>query len=217
MFEPTAKRIVILIMNAIRITQNADLALWLPLSATDSVLRDLRWEETRPGAGEKFLALAVETFRDYADHLLKHLLAWSAWEGGGRRGNPPVFPPWTDADALRMYQTIDRRYPSQAPAATYNRTILRDMLLLVLDETGLPGAGADLATMTDAEIQQADEALTAVIAGWSESECEQAAAWASNVHLLASDNVLPVVERPTFIPGPDRTPPVPEIFPEQDL
>ena len=57
--------------------------------------------------------------------------------------------PWTDADALRIYEAVDATFATPRPI---NRETLRDMLLMVIDETDLPGSGVDIDRATKEEI-----------------------------------------------------------------
>jgi hypothetical protein len=198
LFIPTVKRMVILMTHVVRMTQNGDLVLWLSLSALDAMLRDLKWEAVVPGAGEKFLGVCIRALHVYTDRLEAHQQAWATWERGGRQGPAPVLVPFDDADAARIYADVDAEFSSAD--RPINRTVVRDMLLMVIDETDLPGSGLDLHTSTKDEILAADKALMNLINGWTDEECRDAQTWAANLHLRASDHDdLPPLERPRFI------------------
>lgn len=201
LFVPTVQRMCTLISTVVQTGQNADMALWLPLAAMDATLRDLKWGDASTETGLRFLELCVKTLREYADRLNAHMLLLSQWEGEGRVGPRPAIPAWQNEDTLRLYDEVE----AARPVPPVNRTVLRDTLLLVIDETGLPGSELDVDRATNEELAVADAALMTIINGWTDDECRAVQAWASAVHLKASDNPDVVVPPMPQCVTPPRT------------
>lgn len=214
LFGPTVNRICTLISTVVQTGQNADMALWLPLASMDNCLRDLKWNDAPVDVGLRLLELITSTLRGYADKVNAHMLALAEWDGRGRQGDRPVMPAWQNEDTLRLYDEVEARMPLKSAPPPSDREVCRDLLLLVIDMTGLPGSDVALESASNEDVQKADADLTAVITTWSDEQVEAASTWAGMLHLKASDNNDVVVPpRPDFIPppAPPPTPTTPEV------
>lgn len=109
MFEPTLRRMAVLIDTLIHISENGDFALWAPLGAMDMTLRGLDWRTADRVRVEKFYCLLSQTLSHYAARLDGFRLALNAMAPDAPL--PPI-PEWTTDDTLEMYDIVDKLYPA---------------------------------------------------------------------------------------------------------
>src|SRR3990167_5662634 len=110
LYEPTLRRINILLHSLITTTQNGDFALWAPLSVMEEQLRGLRWSDER--SPERFLELIVLALRRYAEQIDVHRMAVVAARTAGVPA--PPFMGWQETDTIALYDEIDAKYPHEA-------------------------------------------------------------------------------------------------------
>jgi hypothetical protein len=113
-FEPTVKRMAILISSLIQQTGSGDYALWAPLSAMDHTIRDLEWSKVPPEAAQQFAALAATVLHRYADRMTAYLTRLEQY-ATDPAAPFPTLDPWTEHDTIACY---DAAIPAAPPAPT---------------------------------------------------------------------------------------------------
>jgi hypothetical protein len=204
LFVPTVQRILTLVSHLVNMSQNGDSVVLIYAAALNATMRDLKWEYAASEGAERFLLLAMSWLRGYADHLNAYLLTLTEYEARSRRGPFPALTDFGEDQMKAIYDRIDQQYRETSAAREMNtaQEVVRDALLLVIDETGLPGSGLDDTSATDDDVKAADAALLDIINGWTVEQCTAALQWAGQVHLRASDNDVTVPPRPAHIPAP---------------
>lgn len=108
LFEPTIRRMAILVNTLVALTENGDFALWATLGCFDQVLRGLNWQSVPPRQAERFYTLLQTTLTNYAMRLDEYVVAIHALPAG----TPiPPLPDWTKDDTLQMYDVVDTMFP----------------------------------------------------------------------------------------------------------
>lgn len=116
MFEPTVKRLVILVDNLIHLAGNGDFALWAPLAAIDAAIKGLDWSSASVTQRLKFLALVAQTLSHYGARMDEHREAIErSLEESGAAETAGALPDWTIPDTLEMYNIVDAMYPAPIP------------------------------------------------------------------------------------------------------
>lgn len=117
-FEPTVKRMAILISSLIQQTGSGDYALWAPLSAMDHTIRDLEWSKVPPAAAQQFAALAATVLHRYADRMTAYLTRLEQY-ATAPTAPFPTLDPWTEHDTIACYDAAAiPAAPSAPPAPT---------------------------------------------------------------------------------------------------
>lgn len=117
MFEPTVKRLVILVDNLIHLAGNGDFALWAPLAAIDATVRGLDWTSATPLQVCKFFALLAQTLSHYGARMDEYRIKAEDVDTMGDTARIPL-PEWTTADTLAMYDIVEAMYPDEKEAVT---------------------------------------------------------------------------------------------------
>jgi len=115
-FEPTVRRMTVLISSLISQTSSGDYALWAPLSALDHTIRDLKWESVPLPAAKQFAALTGVVLRKYSERAMAYLLALEVYGSTPVPHNLP-FPTlqeWTSEDTIAAYDEVMKLYPAPA-------------------------------------------------------------------------------------------------------
>lgn len=110
LFEPTLRRMTILVQTLIQVSENGDFALWATLGCLDQTLRGLDWSTVSPERTIRFYALIRSALVAYATKVDEHISALTADPAAA-----PILPEWTTDDTLRMYDAVDAEYPPTLP------------------------------------------------------------------------------------------------------
>lgn len=110
MFDPTIRRMSVLITTLIQVTENGDFALWAPLTALMTALRGLNWESANRENAVKFHALCAVSLRALGVAFDVYRAQIEALPEGAPL---PPLPAWGDTEIVEMYDLVAARYPQE--------------------------------------------------------------------------------------------------------